>query len=67
MTLKAATEHPHEVRKHFHDYADVLDIYSRGQVASLRWSGSKREKEIRAKVYSEIAEEIRSIVFEAAP
>lgn len=65
MTLKATTTHPDEVRKHFHDYADVLDIYASDQIASLRWSGGKREKELRAKVYAEIAAEIRAIAFEA--
>lgn len=67
MPLKASTPNPAEVRKHFNDYADVLDVYASDQLASLRWPGDRRRKETRAKVYAEIAEEIRAIVFEEGP
>jgi hypothetical protein len=67
MTLKATTPHPAEVKKHFDDYADILDIYASDQIASLRWKGGRREKELRAKLYAEIAAEMRSIVFEEGP
>lgn len=66
MSLVATTQHPDEVRKHFNDYADVLDIYASDQIAALRWqktAKSKREVEIRSEVYADIARELRSIKF----
>jgi len=64
MTLKATTPHPDEVRKHFLDYADILDVYAEDQIASLRWPGSKAHKHLSAQLYRDIAKEMRSIVFE---
>lgn len=67
MTLKATTPHPVEVAKHFNDYADVLEIYASDQIASLRMKGGKQYKQIAAKIYQQIADEVRSIKFEEGP
>ena len=66
MPLIATTPHPDEVRKQFHEYADVLDIYASDQMAMIRRTYTKaamRQCEIRSKIYSEIAAEIRTIKF----
>jgi hypothetical protein len=63
MSLRATTPYPDEVRKQFHEYADVLDIYASDQIAMMR--RKLKGHQIRAEVYAEIAAEIRSIIFEA--
>ena len=64
MTLKATANDPADAKRLFDEYAAILDIYASDQLASLRWPGDKKGREIRAQLYKSIAEEIRSIVFE---
>lgn len=65
MTISATTTAPDEVKRLFDEYADVLQMYANDQWGMARRNIGKRNAELRATLYEEIANEIRSIQFTA--
>lgn len=64
MSIKATTTAPNEVRRLFNEYADILDMYASDQRAMMtRFKVGKKDRELRARLYTEIAAEIREIEF----
>lgn len=64
--ITATTTAPDEVARLFEEYAGVLDMYASDQLAMVRRYTTKREKkdaELRAEIYSNIAAEMREIKF----
>jgi hypothetical protein len=70
MSHELTTKNPDEVKAAFALFANLLDTYANDQAASLRFQGTKREKQfnsIREKVYRDLANEVREIKFIQEP